>query len=69
VRIVSLVFVVIVVFAAVAAVLGRGSSAQTPSYMAAPDAPGSVWRINVQTGELEHCSLVKGGCDIVDQNE
>ena len=37
--------------------------------MTAPDAPGSVWRINVQTGELEHCSLVKGGCDIVDQNE
>ena len=69
VRIVSLVFASIVVFAAVAAILAPGSKAQTPRYMAAPDAPGSVWRIDVQTGQLEHCSLVKGGCDIVDQNE
>jgi hypothetical protein len=69
VRIVSLMFVIVVFFAAVAAMLARGSRAQTSRYMAAPDAPGSVWRINVQTGELEHCSLVKGGCDVIDPNE
>ena len=68
-RIVGLVFVIIMCFAAVAAMLARGSRAQTPNYMAAPDAPGSVWRINVQTGELEHCSLLKGGCDVIDPNE
>ncbi len=68
-RIVSVVFVIIAVFAAVAAMLARGSRAQTPRYMAAPDAPGSVWRINVQTGQLEHCSLVKGGCDVIDPSE
>lgn len=68
-RIVELLFVIIVSFVAVAAMLARGARAQTPNYMAAPDAPGSVWRINVQTGELEHCSLVKGGCDVIDSNE
>ena len=61
-RIVRRVFVIMVVFAAVAALLARGSKAQTPRDMAALDAPGSVWRgvsmSSVQTGELEHCSLV-----------
>jgi len=40
--------------------------------VAATDAPGSVWRIDVQTGELEHCSLeisYRDGCDVIDQNE
>ena len=55
--------------AATAVLLARGSKAQSPRYMAAPDAPGSVWRINMDTGELEHCSLIKSGCDVVDQNE
>ena len=65
----SVVLVIVVVFAAVAAMFARGSRAQSPRYMAAADAPGSVWRINVETGELEHCSLIKSGCDVVDQNE
>jgi hypothetical protein len=64
-----LLLVFIVLLAAVAAVLARGSRAQAPRYMAAPDAPGSVWRINMDTGELEHCSLIKSGCDVVDRND
>lgn len=54
---------------ALAATLSRVSMAQSSRYMAAPDAPGSVWRINIDTGELEHCSLIKSGCDVVDRND
>lgn len=59
----------IAVVGATLSLFGPRSRAQTPLYMAAPDGPGSVWRLNVQTGELEHCSLVKGGCDVVDRND
>jgi hypothetical protein len=67
----KLVLVVVTVLMVVVSVIvgARGSRAQSPRYMAAADAPGSVWRINMDTGELEHCSLVKGGCDLVDRND
>ena len=68
-RKVFLVLVGVVALGALGSVLARGSRAQPPRYMAAADAPGSVWRINVDTGVLEHCSLVKSGCDVVDENE
>lgn len=59
----------VAVLGILAIAVAGGARAQPPRYMAAPDAPGSVWRINMDTGELEHCSLVKGGCDVVDRND
>ena len=44
---------------------GGGTEADPPRYMVAPDAPGSVWRLDTESGVLEHCSLVGSGCDVV----
>ena len=56
---------VLVSVIALGALLAGQTRAQSDRYMAAPDAPGSVWRINMSDGTLEHCSLVKGGCDVI----
>lgn len=57
---------VLIALAALGAFFAGRTRAQEARYMAAPDAPGSVWRINTIDGTLEHCSLVKGGCDVID---
>ena len=60
------VLLIVVTLMALGALFFGKTRAQSARYMAAPDAPGSVWRIHMSDGTLEHCSLVKGGCDVID---